>query len=69
MMKPTSMQTGDKESLPKAEFCSRSTYDTNENHLDDLDYLNDLSDDSVSGASSDETPEIILGAKNVSLES
>ena len=50
--------------LLKEKFCSKSTYDTN----DDLGYLDDLSNDSVSGASDDEeAPEIILVPNGVNL--
>ena len=48
---------------------SRSSYDSNEQYLENLDYLDSLSNDSVSVSSDDEDnlPDIILGSNNVSL--
>eukprot|EP00350_Pseudokeronopsis_sp_OXSARD2_P012377 CAMPEP_0170542664 /NCGR_PEP_ID=MMETSP0211-20121228/2031_1 /TAXON_ID=311385 /ORGANISM="Pseudokeronopsis sp., Strain OXSARD2" /LENGTH=65 /DNA_ID=CAMNT_0010845813 /DNA_START=280 /DNA_END=477 /DNA_ORIENTATION=- len=53
-----------KKSLKKEQYCSKSTYDSYE----ELGYLDDLSENSVSGASSDnEMPDINIGQNNVAL--
>ena len=53
-----------KKSLKKEQYCSKSTYDSYE----ELGYLDDLSENSVSGASSDnEMPDINIGSNSVVL--